>query len=97
MSLPKRQCQARPSSSRLDPCAAGGGFPVKKRERRKNWSILILKEKDKKFKMGFGVEPSVDCSSDGSPIESYYSSWSENRNQKIFSESECLFASGTTG
>ena len=27
--------------------------------------------------MGFGVEASVDGGSEGSPIESYYSSWSE--------------------
>ena len=31
--------------------------------------------------MGFGIEASVDCGSDGSPVESYYSSWSERWKQ----------------
>ena len=54
---------------------------------------IVLEKKSfgpKRQKMGFGVEASVDCGSDGSPIESYYSSWSDKLKPKILLKPELL-------
>ena len=47
--------------------------------------------------MGFGVEVSVDCSSGGSPIESYYSSWFEIIEIKKYLGNLNLVVLGMTG
>ena len=55
------------------------------RKKKELGNIVLEKRKScqgQTLKMGFGVEASVDCGSDGSPIESYYSSWSEKLKPK---------------